>query len=358
MRALVASLGSGLEFGLRVAASLSTTYELMASNTASDVIEAIQLIVLAHQFDVDNSAAAVRRALSLVFSREPAVGEAVLEGAQTLYLRPGDTPMDSAMRLAGAARGAALGTLTALEDIIAKLVSAQPPVPISPSFGLNPRFVATASVQVRLLPATGQVVRALWTLVADRSATLEAVESKRAALAVLGMAAAAQPEVVRPYLSTLLQVGFSEGPSGDALLTRYACIAIQRLALPGGRRAGVELLPSDHAVFAAIRKLLVNSSLADQGWYSAAEQAVTAVFMVCTDPEAFSAGVLRDMAGAGALPPSGGGGAEEPAVGVAIHSGEVSESRLARFLYVLGHSALKQLVYTEGLIKVRGRARG
>jgi condensin complex subunit 1 len=48
----------------------------------TDVTEAIGLVVLANQFNIDGAAAAVQRMLALIFSRDTAVRDAVVRRIQ------------------------------------------------------------------------------------------------------------------------------------------------------------------------------------------------------------------------------------------------------------------------------------
>jgi condensin complex subunit 1 len=117
--------------------------QLLASSMPTDVTEAISLVVLANQFNIDGAAAAVQRMLALIFSRDTAVRDAVVDAAVTLYLHKAeaDRPRVAAKRLIAAASGASLGTLAALEELVGQLVTKE------------------------LLPPKGAVVRALWAMV-------------------------------------------------------------------------------------------------------------------------------------------------------------------------------------------------
>lgn len=65
----------------RLAAGMALAADLLASGTTSDVTEAITFIVLAKSFDIEGAQEAAKRTLPLVFSREQAVKEAVIEAS-------------------------------------------------------------------------------------------------------------------------------------------------------------------------------------------------------------------------------------------------------------------------------------
>jgi condensin complex subunit 1 len=73
------------------------------------------------------------------------------------------------------------------------------------------------------------------------------------------------------------------------------------------------------------------------GWFSAVEQVVSAIFVIAPEPEACCADIIRGMH---AQTLGGTGSSTEE---------DCHPLRLARFFHILGHIALKLLVYTEAL---------
>jgi condensin complex subunit 1 len=223
MRALVASLSTALNFTKLLARAVKQAVELLTSKTTTDVTAAIDLLVLAHQFDVDGASPAIQRMLSLIFSRDTVIKDAVVAAARSLYLEKRQAPRVSAARLVAAAMDASLGTLAALEALLVELVGQD------------------------LLPPKGAVVRDLWVMVANKPSDKRepaSIKERRAALTVLSMAAGADPEVVHFQLGTLLEAGFGEAAQKDALTLRAACVALKHLVPVQGRRPGQEILPA------------------------------------------------------------------------------------------------------------------
>ena len=79
-------------------------------------------------------------------------------------------------------------------------------------------------------------------------------------------------------------------------------------------------------------------------WFCAAEQAIDAIFVICDEPEKACSNILR--------------GLEATTFGVNSSNpfAICSELRLSRFFFVIGHVALKLLVYTESLSSAVNRA--
>jgi hypothetical protein len=135
-------------------------------------------------------------------------------------------------------------------------------------------------------------VRALWDIFEGRGEGITAAHS-RGALAILTMAAKGNPSIITSKLDSLLRHGLGPRARDDALMARYTCIALQRIAL-GGERQKLEV---GSPVFAALTWLVKSSPLPDESWYSAAEQAVNAIYALHPTPEGVCAGLVKEMAG-------------------------------------------------------------
>jgi hypothetical protein len=135
-------------------------------------------------------------------------------------------------------------------------------------------------------------VRALWDIFEGRGEGITAAHS-RGALAILTMAAKGNPSIITSKLDSLLRHGLGPRARDDALMARYTCIALQRIAL-GGEQQKVEV---GSPVFAALTWLVKSSPLPDESWYSAAEQAVNAIYALHPTPGGVCAGLVKEMAG-------------------------------------------------------------
>ena len=82
------------------------------SAAQSDVAEAIALLLAAARFGVAGAPAALRRMLPLVFSREQAVRDAVVDALDELHLA-GQQPQQATLSLISLTFGATLGAAPA-----------------------------------------------------------------------------------------------------------------------------------------------------------------------------------------------------------------------------------------------------
>ncbi|KAG0620104.1 hypothetical protein M758_4G189600 [Ceratodon purpureus] len=330
-RTIVASLESGLQFARYIAGVMDVLQQLLASPSSDDVKHTITLLILARQFEVDGAEESLRKMLPLVFSQEKSVYEAV-EGAFTsLYMKR--SPSETALNLLTLALDASIGDLASIEALLIK-------------------FTGKGDI-------SHGTVAALWNYFTFNALDVTP-EKSRGALVILCMAAKSQPRIISSHLQSVIDVGLGRRAGKDPLLARYACIALQRLS--DADRIG---LGSNHKIFSILSSLIIKPGLPEEGWYSAAEQAINAIYSLHPTPEKFASGLLlifcKSVFGhfyKGADEPSS---LEEPSTpdsGVprspaTVESDglEPTASHLSRFLFALAHIALKHLVYVESCVR-------
>lgn len=245
------------------------------------------------------------------------------------------TSAQAARNLIELSAGATLGELGSLEEVVKEF--------------MNKNIVS---------PVT---IHELWE-VAERAGAAVAVRARgwerarrdlRAAFAVLSMAAACRPDVFgHDQVATLLRLGFASeggtqrGGCSDALTVRHACAALQRLADTLATHEYDDL--RDHMFRALVRTVVVAPVGDDASWFSAAEAAIGALYMLHPAPEHICAAILRRMATTAFLNVS----SASPQ-----GSTQVPASALSRFFFVLGHVALQHLVLIERSTKTVRKAR-
>ena len=186
----------------------------------------------------------------------------------------------------------------------------------------------------KLVPAS--LVALLWETLRGVRPELQLPFHRSAALALLNMAATADGSLLRCKMDVLIQqLRLACGTSADLVLARHACVALQACAAcsPLDAKAAKALLN-------ILQDLLTQGPPTDQAdrWYATAEQAVNTVFAVSSSPEEFSSRLLHEMA-KGTFP----SGADEDAA--------VCSGALSRFLFTLGHVAIKTLAHFEACEK-------
>ena len=361
LQALVASLELAVAFARSLAGCMPTLVQLLASSTVSDVQESIALLLTCKQFEVAGAPDAIRKMLPLVFARDQAVKDRIIEALDQLYITGWAghtfTSAQAARNLVDLASGATLGELGSMEEVVQEL--------------MGKGFLTPVTLH-ELWEIAGRAGAAV---AAGAQASARARRDLRASLAVLSMAAVCKPEAFgEQHVANLLKLGFAGGKAADAFTTRHACIALQNLSvnLKLGLYENVRT-----QMYAALTTTVVASPLPDSCWYSATEAALTALYNIHPAPEHIAGAIVRTMARnvfggeantndtaiAGNNDDNNG---REEVEGVDGHVQEafvpssltsIPTQALSQFFFVVGHVALQHLVLIERSTKAVRRAR-
>lgn len=310
---------SALEFIDQYENASTNLHGMLLSANTSDVTEALRFFVKARHFKLPCAVTGMKQALTLMWSTEQSIKDEVLKAFVDVFIAvPGSDGSEClsadqiAYNLLQLADQATLSELASIEEAISCLVKDE-----------------------RIPP---EVFSVLW------SATSKGPGSSRAtAIHVLAMAANADKSIVdsKSRLKTLLDTALGDYTEErrDWKIARAAAIALQRVD-----RAVVDNSCAKYLVLERIMEQLCAVARGDwcldtsekdsTEWFATAEQAIAALFVISPEPEVACADIIRGMHNQ------------------TLGSSSVEEChprRLARFFHVLGHIALKLLVYTEAL---------
>ncbi len=299
-------------------ASLNLRGMLMSSN-GSDVTEALRFFVQARHFRLPCAVTGMKQALTLMWSTEQNIRNEVLKAFVDVFIgQPGTNCMEFlpcnqiAYNLLMLASDATVSELASIEEAISCLVKDDK------------------------IPA--EVFSCLWS-----STTSGNASSRATALHVLAMAANADKGIVdsKSRLKTILDVALGDYTEGhrDWRLAHAAALALQRV-----ERAQVDPMSAKYLVLERLIEQLCAVARGDWctdadekdtlEWFATAEQVVSALFVISPHPEIACAEIIRGM--------------HAQTLG-SVFVEECHPFRLARFFHVVGHIALKLLVYTETL---------
>ena len=293
---------------------------LMSSNP-SDVTEALHFFVKAKHFGLPCAVRGMRLALALMWSNETNIQEEVLNAFLEVFVaEPGTDGKELlpenqiAQNLLDLVGDATVSELASIEEALGRLVKKE------------------------IIPP--DVFSILWTIASQAEGQLRA-----SAMLIISMAASAAPKIVDSAyrLQNLYDAGLGDyvEEHRDWKTARSAAYALQRVG-----RAKVDPSSARYIILDLIMERLVAIARGDwcddnnkedtNSWFSAAEQALNAIFTISPAPEKVAMEILLGHQ-AGIF-----GTAEDPTE--SAHS-----LRLSRFFFVLGHIALKLLIYTEML---------
>ena len=310
---------SALDFIDQFEGASAAFHGMLLSANSSDVTEALRFFVKARHFKLPCAITGIKQALSLMWSSEQSVKDEVLKAFVEVFIAvPGSEgaeplPDDQiAYNLLMLAEEASVSELASIEEAIGLLV--------------------------REAKIPSEVFSILWSAVSKGSGA-----SRATALHVISMAASADRSIVdsKSRLKLLLDsaLGDYTEERRDWMSARAAAMALQRI-----ERAQVDLSCAKYLVLERIVERLCEvargdwcSDTSDRDtlqWFSAAEQVIGAIFVICPEPEVACSEIIRGM--------------HAQTLGC-TEADECHPFRLARFFHVLGHIALKLLVYTEAL---------
>ena len=324
LRALVASLRTAHDFTVLLTDSLQTLDKLLQSGTASDVAEAIGLLVLLTQFGVDNAESGARRMLPLIFSSDAAARDAVILALERMYLC--DDPASGARRLADVAAHSSTGEAASLEEVIRMMAMQKG----GQGGGLDMRLVK--AVLSNAVGASRQQRGR------DAAAADEEGADTYGSLILLSMMTAARPEILRERVAQII------GSSAlDATGSIRSDMSIKS-ALGAIRRSAVRALDADSSLFATIDEIVLGGgkggALSERVWYAVVEEAMAVVYALHPDPERHACALVARTVRAVFGPP-------EDARGLA----GVNAVALSRLLSLIGIVAIRQLVHIETAAK-------
>uniref|UniRef100_A0A8C0EI38 Condensin complex subunit 1 n=1 Tax=Bubo bubo TaxID=30461 RepID=A0A8C0EI38_BUBBB len=324
---LVQYLQDAYNFSAKITEALSLISKMMYENCVSVVQEAIEFFVTVSKFGVPQALLGVRRMLPLIWSKDPAIKEAVLNAYRQLYLNPsGDSERARAQGLVHSLSlimvDASLGTIQCLEEIISEFVEKD-----------------------EIKPA---VIQLLWERFTEKSqcSSLE----RRAAVMLLGMMARRKPEIIGSNLDVLVTVGLSEKLCEDYRLAQEVCNAISRLPALGKNNAPFRL-PQNHMLFDCLSETVSKGfGQPSAHWIPFMEAAVTLIYQLAEGAEEICAHILQVCS--------------QQALDKLQEADRVSDgaSSLPTFLLVhlvslVGQVALQQVAYLEVSVSAELRRR-
>ena len=293
---------------------------LMSSNP-SDVTEALRFFVKAKHFGLPCAVTGMKRALALMWSNEANIQDEVLKafvevfvaepGTEGKEILPENKVAQNFLDLVGEAT---VSELASIEEALGRLVKKE------------------------IIPPG--VFSILWTMASQAEGQLRA-----SAMLVISMAASADPKIVDSAyrLQNLYDAGLGDytEENRDWKTARSAACALQRVT-----RAKVDPSSAKYIILDLITERLVAVARGDwcddeneedtNSWFCASEQAINAIFTISPAPEKVAMEILL--------------GHQNGIFGTLEEPSNTSHSlRLSRFFFVLGHIALKLLIYTEVL---------
>ncbi|XP_069506775.1 condensin complex subunit 1 isoform X2 [Ambystoma mexicanum] len=345
---LVQYLKDAYSFALKIEEAINVISKMMYETAVSVVQEVIDFFVTVSQFGVAQALLGVRRMLPLVWSKDPAVKEAVLGAYRRLYLSPsGESERARAQSLVHNLSllivDASLSTIQCLEEIVSEFV-----------------------LKDEIRPA---VIQHLWERFTEKSACSPL--ERKASVLLLGMMARGRPEIVGSNMDTLVTVGLGEKVHEDYGLAREVCNTILKIGDSQKQTLGKSKEPfrlsQEHQLFDRLTEAVVGGiSQPSHLWLPFTETAITVIYQLSEEPETICAKILKrcsklvleQLEGATAETPEAadeGRAAEPPTDPKDLTT--VPTFLLAHLLSLAGNVALQEVVHLERSVSAELRRR-
>ena len=342
--------------------------QLLASKNKSEVIEAMDFLVVADAYSIEAAKSGIRRMLRLIWTKGNSdegkgVQTHLIECYKGLFFHAPDnfTANDAANYVArnmiSLTFGASPAELTSLEQLL--------------------------STMMKEKAINALVIDKLWQVYGVQKRAISK-QQRRGAIIILGMLALADQDIVVKEMETCLRIGLGAIGRKDLVLARYTCIALMRMTnnkTTKGTEGKLNMrLPNDHAVLVRLAALIdVESESKD--WYGLAEQVVGAIYALSKHPDVLCSAIIRrktkavftpkpketkevekqgaevddsqidkdgdvEMSEIPSPPPEPEQDQEQEEEPVAEDAGQPALA-LSQLLFVVGHVALKQIVHLE-----------
>ncbi|KAE8221852.1 hypothetical protein CF319_g4858 [Tilletia indica] len=373
-----------IHFIKQIEGAMPVLSQLLVSTNKAEVLESMEFFRIAHEYRLEGSQEGIRKMVHLIWTKDntligddgkelKGIRSRLIEVYRSLYFEPllNVSAKDNVARVARnmieRTFGATLAELTSLEQLFSTMASQD--------------------------MVDEEVVRKLWTVYGTGQKIPQA--QRRGAIIVLSMLAIANKDIVADRLETLLQTGLGPLGARDIVLARHTCVALSRISgsvkkVKGALSDESVRYPMSHPLFSRLRGAIemqpaLGSSNASE-WFSLAENAVQAIYLLGQQPDALCGDIIKTMTmrvfgqqqpAKGSVPgtpmekePSAPKeqdadasvsdveDADKDVAGPSIPTPKASAFQLAQLLFVVGQVALKQIVYLEVLEREVKRRKG
>lgn len=153
------------------------------------------------------------------------------------------------------------------------------------------------------------------------------------------MAAKTTPDILSAHLQDIIDIGFGRWAKVEPLLARTACIALERLSEPDKTKL---LSNYGSKIFGMLERVVLGFGLHGNVWYPAAENAINAIYALHPTPEIIAADLVKKSMSS--LFNEG----DELEIPINFdYLSSVKVAKLSKFLFVVSHVAMNQLVYID-----------
>ncbi|KAG4304581.1 hypothetical protein PORY_001974 [Pneumocystis oryctolagi] len=304
--------------------------QLLASKNKSEVIEAMEFYVVSDAYKLEFAKSGIRKMLHLIWTKSTndegkAVQAKLIECYKGLFFDPpsdlnaNDAANYTVRNMISLTYGATLAELTSLEQLLC--------------------------VMMKEGYISDNIVKKLWNVYGIQKETIPK-QQRLGAIIILSMLGLADSDVIVTGLESLLYIGLGDYGKSDMSLARYSCIALQRLKQTNKNSKESldnfrERIADDHVIFLKLGDIILLQT-ENIEWFSVAEQAINSIYLLAQYPDRICTDLLRSKC-------------KSVFRNLSLKKMYPNENSapnkltflLSQLLFIVGHVALKQIVYIE-----------
>ncbi|KAJ6460387.1 non-SMC mitotic condensation complex subunit 1-domain-containing protein [Mycena vitilis] len=366
-----------LNFIRQIEDTMDIMEKLLGSKNKPEVLEAIEFFRVAHEYKFAKADAGIKKMLHLIWNKDNSnstsedgqelkgIRQRLLECYRQLYFDPiaGMEPKAQVNRIAKnmieLTYNATLAELTSLEEMMRIMMDDDQ---------IHPDVVAK-----------------LWSVYSINKPLPKA--QRQGAIIILGMLALAKRGVLTDHVDVMLKVGLGHLGKADLTLARYTCVALQRLNGSAKKIKGSLLdktirIEMDNPIFHKLQEAVENPSRSKE-WFGLAEQAINTAYALGDHPDLLCNDLIKKLTVRAFTPRASTNAELEPASqseeppaerdpdamdedqpgdvsrgsedstappekAQQPKSGDLGDAfELTQLLFVVGHVAIKHIVYLE-----------
>ncbi|XP_043285102.1 condensin complex subunit 1 isoform X2 [Venturia canescens] len=333
---LVKYLTNCLDFARQLENIIPFVENLLFSTTAGDAVEACTFLGTAYQFGVPKAVVGVRKALFQVMSRDQSVRNNVASVYKEIYLEMNEPNQSSRQK-----------SLNSVNGLIELLKGLEP--------GQSPALAQLITTWCENKALGAQELQIMWEKFSMKIPDTRPEES-RAALALLTMVASTEPSLLSEgNLDVVVKVGLGARAKEDFLLARDSCRALLKIRQSSNDPKKTPIkFHNDHQMFQEIISLIKDNftSTKDDGYISFVTDAINVVYHLANKPDELMKSVLLDITTKSNLFMQ----QREERLSQEVETENLTQDNgpsvhlLSRLLYIVGHIAIRQMVYLDNAV--------
>ncbi|THU93618.1 hypothetical protein K435DRAFT_187993 [Dendrothele bispora CBS 962.96] len=354
-----------LQFIRSIEESMELISQLLGSRSKPEVLEAIEFFRVASEYKFASAETGLKKMIHLIWSKDNSttsedgdilkgIRSRLLECYRSLYfdavadLEPKAQVSRIAKNMVNLTYDATLAELTSLEEMM--------------------RIMMEEDHIHR------DVINKLWQVFsADR---VLPKTQRRGAIIILGMLASAKRSILTDRVDTMLKVGLGALGKADLTLARYTCVALQRLngsakKIKGSLQDKTIRIEMDNLIFRKLR-VAIERPCRSKDWFGLAEQAINTIYALGDHPDLLCDEIIRTLTkrvftrksaskeketqdrDQTAMDPDAmdedqpeNDNQSQGQNQIGTENDQCDAFELSQLLFVVGHVAIKQIVYLE-----------